>query len=229
MTLISIIIPTLNEAQALPVTVQLLQPLKEQGVEIIVVDGGSVDKTLNIAEQYATKTVQLKVGRARQMNAGAECAEGELLLFLHADTQLPSNALTLLDKLSGKQLYWGRFNVKLDGASYAFRIIENMMNWRSRLTGIVTGDHAMFISKDLFTEVKGFPDIALMEDIAISKKLKKVSMPVCLKESVITSSRRWNEYGVIRTVLLMWRLRWAFFWNEDAQILAERYQHIRAK
>ena len=229
MTLISIIIPTLNEAQALPITLQLLQPLKEQGVEIIVVDGGSVDETLTIAEQYGVKRVKSKVGRARQMNAGAACAKGELLLFLHADTQLPSNAFTLLSKLTDKQLYWGRFNVELDGTHFMFRVIENMMNWRSCLTGIVTGDHAMFISKDLFTEVKGFPDIALMEDIAISKKLKKVSMPVCLKESVITSSRRWNEYGVIRTVLLMWRLRWAFFWNEDAQILAERYQHIRAK
>ena len=224
MTLISIIIPTLNEEQTLPITLQLLQPLKEEGVEIIVVDGGSVDETLTVAEQYGTQTVQSKAGRARQMNAGAACAKGELLLFLHADTQLSSNAFTLLNKLTDKQLCWGRFNVNLDGSQFVYRIIENMMNWRSCLTGIVTGDQAMFVSKSLFEQVGGYPNIDLMEDIAMSKKLKKLAAPICIRRAVLTSSRRWEENGILKTVLFMWALRSAFFFKVDSAKLAKKYR-----
>jgi rSAM/selenodomain-associated transferase 2 len=227
MTAISIIIPTLNEAQALPATLQSLQPLKQQGVEIIIVDGGSIDQTLNIAEQYGSKALQSKIGRASQMNVGAEHASGELLLFLHADTRLPHDALILLMDVAEAPEYWGRFNVKLDGNSWVFRVIESMMNVRSCLTGVVTGDHAIFVSKRLFHQINGLPQIELMEDIAFSKLLKQKIAPRCLSSAVTTSSRRWEQRGVFRTVLVMWWLRLAYYFGAKPSWLSRQYQAIR--
>jgi len=229
MALMSIIIPVLNEEQALPITLESLQYLRRQGVEIIVVDGGSTDETCRIAEQYADKVVSVKAGRANQLNKGAEVSQGSLLLFLHADTQLPGKVFELLKECALQDQYWGRFNVRLNDSMWAYRLIEGMMNVRSCVTDIVTGDQAMFVSKVLFDRVGGYPDIALMEDIAISKKLKKQQPLICLKERVITSARRWQENGVIATVLLMWRLRWLYFFKHSPEELAKAYRHARSK
>ncbi|MBQ0725067.1 MAG: TIGR04283 family arsenosugar biosynthesis glycosyltransferase [Cycloclasticus sp.] len=220
---IAIIIPTLNEAKVLPTTLLLLQPLRQHGVELIVVDGGSVDKTREAAQGLVDHCIESTAGRAHQMNQGASLATADLLVFLHADTQLPDDAYQLLNGIPSDSVYWGRFNVRLDGPQWAFRLIEHMMNWRSCLTGMVTGDQVMFVSKALFERVQGFPSIALMEDIAISKRLKKYAKPVCLKSTVLTSSRRWKQQGILRTVLLMWCCRLAYFFNADPAALAKKY------
>jgi rSAM/selenodomain-associated transferase 2 len=158
------------------------------------------------------------------LNEGAKIAQGELLVFLHADTRLPKDIYRILEPYIN-ELHWGRFNVKLSGDRWVFRVIETMMNRRSCLTGIATGDQAIFVAADLFNKVKGFPIIPLMEDIAISKRLKKFSLPICLKHTVETSSRRWEEKGVLATIWLMWRLRWSFFFNTSPEILAKRYKN----
>jgi len=218
----------LNEAKGLPKTLSALQALRTDDVEIIVVDGGSSDETITIAEHSADCVVVSEVGRAKQMNIGADLAKGDVLLFLHSDTTLPADVYQQLCKLEGQAAVWGRFNVTLDNPRFIFRVIEKMMNTRSRLTSIVTGDQAMFVSNALFKQVGGFPVIDLMEDIAISKKLKKLVSPICLNTAVVTSSRRWIENGVIRTVVLMWWLRAAYFFKQDTAVLAKKYRDSRA-
>lgn len=221
---VSIIIPALNEEHALPVTLASLQSFREQGTEVIVVDGGSVDNTVHCAQGLADTLIFSPTGRATQLNTGASVAKGKWLLFLHADTLLPEGAIQYMVQATKQSPSWGRFDVQLDGSDLAFRIIEKLMNWRSCLTGIVTGDHAMFVSKELFTQVGGYPPIELMEDIAISKRLKQHSRPICLAERVITSSRRWKNNGVLKTVLLMWRLRSAYYFKTSPSVLFKRYQ-----
>ncbi|MEH6503631.1 MAG: TIGR04283 family arsenosugar biosynthesis glycosyltransferase [Cycloclasticus sp.] len=224
MPLISVIIPCLNEAVTLPETLASLQALKQQGVELIVVDGGSSDNTVALATPLVDKMLIAPAGRSNQLNKGAEVAQGVLLVFLHADTRLPADAHVLLLGAANSETCWGRFDVRLDGQQWAFRLIEKLMNWRSCLTGIVTGDQAIFVSKALFEEVGGYPPIALMEDVAISKLLKKRSRPVCFHSAVITSSRRWQQNGILRTILLMWQLRLAYFFNVEPDVLAKKYR-----
>ncbi|MCK5876298.1 MAG: TIGR04283 family arsenosugar biosynthesis glycosyltransferase [Candidatus Marithrix sp.] len=206
---ISIIIPILNEQTIIGKTLLALQPLRKNGHEIIVVDGGSSDDTfqlVNLVDNFLLS----ESGRAKQMNLGAKSAQHEILLFLHADTFLPTNADKLIIEGLTKKYAWGRFNVCLSGTAKLLRVVERMMNWRSCWTGIATGDQAIFVRQDLYKQIQGFPDIPLMEDIAISKQLKYLSSPLCIKEPVITSSRRWEQNGIIKTIFLMWNLRLAY-------------------
>ncbi len=220
---ISIIIPVLNEAQAIAGCLDRLQPYRAQGHEVVVVDGGSRDGTMALAQPLADRVLASPVGRARQMNQGAHVAQGEVLLFLHADTQLPDAACDVIISALQTAARWGRFDVRLSGSAPGFRLIESMMNLRSRMTRIATGDQAMFVTKDLFHAVDGFDDIPLMEDIALSRRLKKRAPAACLRQCVVTSSRRWEENGILKTVLLMWRLRLSYWLGADPAHLVRQY------
>ncbi len=219
---ISIIIPVLNEETNLARLGEHLQTLDQQH-EVIIVDGGSRDNTLSVAYQLTGKVVVSHPGRAVQMNSGAEIASGEMLLFLHADTFLPDDGLQTISALSPEKNVWGRFDVRLSGNRFVFRLIEALMNLRSCMTSIATGDQAMFIEKNLFQRIGGFPEIALMEDIEISRRLKKIVKPLCLKQKVITSSRRWENNGVVATVFLMWKLRLYYFFGVSPEKLKHLY------
>ncbi len=222
----SIIIPVLNEAKNIANYLLQLQPLRVHS-EIIIVDGGSHDNTADICLPLADKIIQSTKGRAIQMNAGAKIAAGEIFLFLHADTILPDNSLSLIKEGLSEKYQWGRFDVRLSGNHFMFQIIAFFMNCRSRLTSISTGDQTLFVQKNLFYQFGQFPEIALMEDIAICKKLKKHSLPLCLKAKVITSSRRWQNFGIFRTVVLMWWLRILYFSGCSPEILNRLYSKGR--
>ncbi len=221
---LSIVMPVLNEAAGVVAALLALQPMRQRGMELIVVDGGSRDGTLGLAAPLCDLVVTAERGRARQMNEGAQHAAGDILLFLHADTTLPDNADRLVvEALAAPGRCWGRFDVRIEGAQRLLRLVAAMMNRRSRMSGIATGDQAMFVRRLAFHDVGGFPDIVLMEDIGLSKRLKRIAPPVCLAERVVTSGRRWEKHGVLRTVLLMWRLRAAYALGADPAELARRY------
>ncbi|GAB4357010.1 MAG: TIGR04283 family arsenosugar biosynthesis glycosyltransferase [Gammaproteobacteria bacterium] len=224
---ISIIIPALNEATSLPELLTRLEPLRlREGCEVIVVDGGSEDGTADIAAGRCDRLVRSSRGRARQMNAGADAASGRILWFLHADTIPPPGAVSAIrDVLAPGGAGWGRFDVRLSSRRPILRLVAWMMNHRSRLSGIATGDQAIFVRRDWFERCGGFPEIALMEDIELSRRLKRLGRPACLGERVVTSSRRWESAGVWRTILLMWRLRLAYWLGADPARLARAYRH----
>ena len=227
---LSIIIPVLNEAGQTTRLLGALQPLRQKGHELIIVDGGSSDGTPEKAKGLADRVLLSARGRARQMNAGARVARGEILLFLHADSHLPPEADRLIiQAMENDKGCWGRFDVRLTGKHWLFRVIERMMNWRSCITGIATGDQAIFVSRRLFEQLGGFSDIPLMEDIELSRRLKNVSRPHCLHTPLRTSSRRWEEKGIIRTVLLMWSLRLAYFFGISPQRLVAIYYPLHNK
>jgi len=224
MTPLSIIIPTLGEAAGIVDALTALEPLRKRGVEVIVVDGGSDDATVDVARPHCDQLIIAPRGRAYQMNAGAKRANGAVLLFLHADTRLPADADRLVrDGLSRSRRTWGRFDVRIAGRHPLLPVIAMMMNLRSRLTGIATGDQAMFVDRATFAAVGGFPELALMEDIVLSQRLKRLGHPLCLATRVVTSGRRWETHGVFRTVMLMWRLRLAFFLGAKPDRLARIY------
>jgi len=219
---LSIIVPVLNEAAGIVAALQALAPLRFHGHEVIVVDGGSADGTASLAAALADRVVRAPRGRARQMNAGAAIAQGDAFLFLHADTRLPAQAeQLLLDALSRRS--WGRFDARIEGRSPLLGIVAFCMNWRSRATGIATGDQAIFVRRKAFAGVGGFPDIPLMEDVEMSARLKRTSAPACLRARVVTSGRRWERLGVLRAIVLMWRLRFAYFLGARPEDLARRY------
>lgn len=221
---LSIIVPVLNESESIAPFLHHLQPLRQMGCELIVVDGGSEDGTVKLAEPFAERLLQSKKGRAAQMNTGAGAASGDILLFLHADTSLPDAAFDQLKQISqSEKMFWGRFDLCLSGKGWSFRLIETMINLRSRLTGISTGDQAMFVSRTLFEKVGQFPELDLMEDIELSRRLKRISKPCCLKQRVITSSRRWEQKGVLKTVCTMWTLRLGYFFGADPARLKRIY------
>jgi rSAM/selenodomain-associated transferase 2 len=214
----------LNEAGTIESCLRALTRLRARGAEVIVVDGGSADATAALAAPLCDCVLSAPRGRAVQMNAGAAQARGDVLLFLHADTALPPDADRLvLDGLHASGRRWGRFDVRLSGARPLLRAVERAMNWRSRLTGIATGDQALFVERVLFARVGGFPDLPLMEDIELSARLRRQGRPLCLRARVVTSSRRWDQHGVLRTILLMWRLRLAYFFGADPSALVRLY------
>jgi len=224
MASLSIIVPVLNEAATVVKALEALAPLRAHGHEVIVVDGGSHDNTVALAMPLADDVISSARGRATQMNAGSKPALGDVLLFLHADTRLPPDADRLiLGGLAQSQHCWGRFDVTIDGAHPLLPVVARMMNLRSWLTGIATGDQAMFVAAQTFASAGGFPEIALMEDIALSRTLKRVSPPLCLRARVVASGRRWEKHGVVRTIVLMWRLRLAYFFGANPDALARQY------
>ncbi len=221
---LSIIIPCLNEAAGIVAALECLQPLRSRGAEIIVVDGGSDDGSAELAAPHADQVLNAARGRAAQMNAGAAAARGAILLFLHADCVLPAYADHLIvDRLAAGGKCWGRFDVELNGMHPMLRVVACMMNWRSRLTHIATGDQGMFVVREVFAAAGGFPTIPLMEDVALSKILKAHGAPLCLDERISASGRRWERHGMLRTVVMMWRLRLAYFLGANPATLALRY------
>lgn len=221
---ISIIIPALNEASLIGETLTPLQPLRSAGHEVILSDGGSSDRTTAIANPLVDKIISSPPGRAVQMNRGADQATGDILWFLHADTIPPASADSIIvNCMANRSKVWGRFNVRLSSNRPIFRLIEFMMNQRSCITGIATGDQGIFMLRYAFDQVDGFDDIALMEDIAMSTRLKGMKPPVCIEQKLIVSSRKWDDNGIIKTVLLMWWLRLAYFFGVSPKYLASKY------
>ncbi|WP_179190272.1 TIGR04283 family arsenosugar biosynthesis glycosyltransferase [Hydrogenophaga sp. IBVHS1] len=226
---LTIVVPVLNEATTLAARLAALAPFRERGAELLVVDGGSEDNTLSLASVHADRALEAPRGRASQLNAGACAAQGEVLLFLHADTQLPANADALMANCIDSGHHWGRFDVRIEGHHPLLPLVALLMNLRSRHTGIATGDQAMFVRRDTFQVLGGFAPLPLMEDIDLSRRLKRIGPPTCLNQRVTTSGRRWDQQGFWRTVALMWRLRAAFWRGVDAHTLARRYgYHPRA-
>ncbi len=230
--LLSVIIPVWREAETIESTLLALQSLRSQGREegnkerheIIVVDGGSDDATASLAKPLCDQVIVSEPGRAVQMNTGAAAASGNVLLFLHADTLLPSSALDRLAEFAASPAVWGRFDVRLSGQRRLFRVIGWFMNSRSRLTGIATGDQAMFVRRSVFDELGGFAPVPLMEDVELSSRLKRLSRPFCISDPVVTDSRRWQKHGPWRTVFLMWRIRWRYWRGESPEALAKLYR-----
>ena len=225
---VSIVIPALNEARGILATLVPLQPLRADGHEIIVVDGGSRDATVSLAAPFADRVLSADRGRACQMSAGAATAKGDLLLFLHADSQLAASTIAVLAReIARSGCRWGRFDVTITGRARALPIVAAMMNARSRVTGIATGDQAIFVERALFAAVGGFPDQPLMEDVELSKRLKRAAgHPLCLSERVVTSGRRWESDGPWRTIAAMWRWRYAYWRGADPARLAAEYRTV---
>jgi rSAM/selenodomain-associated transferase 2 len=223
---LSIVMPALNEAAGIAHTLSRLQRLRARGHEVIVVDGGSTDATPDLAAPLADRVLRAPRGRARQMNDGARHARGEVLLFLHADTRLPDDAdATILEGLARSGRAWGRFDVAIEGRHPLLRVISAAMNLRSRVTAVCTGDQAIFVERSRFEAVGGFPPIALMEDIALSKRLRRGARPLCLRARAVTSGRRWEEHGVWRTMALMWWLRLCYFLGASPERLRRVYEN----
>jgi rSAM/selenodomain-associated transferase 2 len=222
---LTIVVPTLNEAERIVACLQRLRTLRKSGTELIVADGGSTDATAVLARPWADRVLVGPRGRAKQMNHGAAAASGDVLLFLHADTSLPPDARAAIDAaLADAQVQWGRFDVQIDGDSPLLKLVAALMNLRSRWSGIATGDQAIFVRREAFQRVGGFPDQPLMEDIELSKRLRKLSPPACLRQRVTTSGRRWEQHGVLRTIVLMWMLRALYWIGLPAERLARLYR-----
>ena len=220
---LSVVVPTLNEAGTIVATLAPLQVLRRRGVEVILADGGSIDDTLRRARGEVDRMVSTGAGRAVQMNAGASVARGDYLLFLHADTALPGEFNGDIGHWTAAGVGWGFFPVRLSGSHRLLRVVEWAMNRRSRLTAVATGDQCLFVRRDLFRQVGGFPAIALMEDVAMSKQLRRLCAPYIETQAAETSSRRWEQRGVCKTILLMWGLRLAYFCGANPSRLAKIY------
>ena len=220
---LSIILPVLNEADGIATALQPLQASRRAQVELIVVDGGSDDDTVARAAPMCDVVLSAPRGRARQMNAGAHAARAGTLLFLHADTRLPADAVAAIGRAIDGGAQWGRFDVRIDGRHPLLHVVAALMNLRSRLTRIATGDQAIFVTRQAFARVGGFADLPLMEDIALCRALKPIARPACLRTRVTTSARRWEKHGVLRTIVLMWRLRAAYALGADPAELARDY------
>ena len=224
---LSVIVICLNEGAAITRTLAPMDAWRARGVEVIVVDGTSEDDTVEQAYQHANRVLVVSAGRARQLNAGAAVAKGQNLLFLHADTIAPNDADQIICssiRQADNPMTWGRFNVRIEGDSQWLAVIAFMMNWRSRITGIATGDQGLFMTRAAYDAVGGFADQPIMEDIETSQRLCQLSWPICLPQKVTTSGRRWETRGVWRTIMLMWSLRWRYWRGESAASLAKDYR-----
>ncbi len=224
---LSVIVICLNEGAAITRTLAPMDAWRARGVEVIVVDGTSEDDTVEQAYQHANRVLVVSAGRARQLNAGAAVAKGQNLLFLHADTIAPNDADQIICssiRQADNPMTWGRFNVRIEGQSQWLAVIAFMMNWRSRITGIATGDQGLFMTRAAYDAVGGFADQPIMEDIETSQRLCQLSWPICLPQKVTTSGRRWETRGVWRTIMLMWSLRWRYWRGESATSLAKDYR-----
>lgn len=234
MSTVSIIVPILNEANNLPHLFTHIAGLNPSPQQIILVDGGSNDDSFEWAQKFIAdlnnsnqsainwQVIQSQAGRARQMNKGASLATSDILLFLHADTELPTHAISVI-QMAIQKSEWGRFDVRLNSRQPMLWVVSQMINLRSRLTSIATGDQAIFITRRLFEQVGGYPQQALMEDVELCKRLKGISQPACLKSKVITSARRWEQHGTCRTILLMWQLRFDYWRGVSADNIKARY------
>jgi rSAM/selenodomain-associated transferase 2 len=225
---LAIIIPALNEAAIIEAALQELQPLRRRGARIVMADGGSSDDTTQRAGQLVDELVVAARGRARQMNAGAQAAPGaDVLLFLHADTRLPADADRLVAQAVTSGARWGRFDVHIAGRAWLLGLVAHAMNLRSRLTGICTGDQAIFCRRELFELLGGYAELPLMEDVDFSIRARRLARPAALRPPAITSGRRWEERGVVRTIVQMWSLRWRFQRGADPASLARDYRDVR--
>ncbi len=224
--ILSIIVPALDEEAEIGATLLALSPFRARGAEVIVADGGSRDRTTALAQPLADCVIAAPRGRASQMNAGAAIARGKIFVFLHADTRLPVQADRLVQEGLAQGKRWGRFDVRIAGIHPMLPLVASMMNIRSRLTGIATGDQAMFMTRLAYDAVGGFPDLALMEDIAMSARLKQLGPPLCLREKAVTCGRRWEARGVVSTIVSMWRIRLAYRFGASSQDLARRYGYV---
>jgi rSAM/selenodomain-associated transferase 2 len=228
---LAIVVPVLNEEPQLGATLAHLAPLRARGARVIVVDGGSTDRSAALAARHCDHVLTAARGRAAQMNAGAIHAMADpatdVLLFVHADTELPADADAAIAGACNAPLAWGRFDVTIQGRAPLLRVIGSLMNLRSRWTGICTGDQAIFATRALFKAVGGFPSLPLMEDIAFSRRARRITRPCALRAHVLTSGRRWERDGVVRTVLRMWWLRLAYFFGADPARLAATYRDAR--
>ncbi len=219
---VSVVVPMLDEAAVLPAMLAHVGGIGAD--EVVFVDGGSRDGSVELARRAGIEVIGASRGRARQMNAGAGATHGDILLFLHVDTFLPAGALDAVRDAIERGACWGRFDVRIDGKPWMLRVIGALMNRRSRLSGIATGDQAIFVRRDTFASIGGFPDQPLMEDIEISKRLRRIAAPACLRAQVRTSGRRWESRGVWRTIFLMWRLRFAYWRGTPADVIARAYR-----
>lgn len=219
-----VVVPVLNETAALSHQLGAFDAMRSMGAQVLLVDGGSTDGTVQLARDAGFEVLDSVRGRAQQMNAGARAASSDLLVFLHVDTRLPDGALHLIGHHLNSKRGWGRFDVRIVGHSPWLKVISFCMNWRSRLTGIATGDQTFFMTRDIFEKVGGFPEQPLMEDIEMSKRLKRLGPPLCLSNRAETSGRRWEKRGVWKTIFLMWRLRWAYWRGVPATELAHLYR-----
>ena len=239
MATVSIIIPVLNEAGNLAHLFTNINKLNPKPQQVILVDGGSTDDSIDIIRSFINELmsyndckidwqmIESKAGRALQMNTGAALATAEILLFLHADTRLPIDAIENISEAL-KRAEWGRFDVQIDSRQLMLKLVSQMINWRSKLSGIATGDQAIFIIQSLFEQIGGYPNQALMEDVELCKQLKSMQLkgiakPACLKSQVITSARRWQQHGTWRTILLMWHLRFDYWRGVSADNIKQRY------
>ncbi len=225
---LTIVVPVLNEVDGIDRTLAALQPLRARGVRVVVVDGGSTDGTVDVARPLADDVIVASRGRARQMNAGAQHIgdAAEVLLFLHADTRLPPDTDQRIADAIAAGGRWGRFDVRIDGRAALLRCVARSMNWRSRLTGICTGDQAIFVERALFESLGGFSDQPLMEDIEFTRRARRIAWPAALPGAV-TSGRRWEQRGVWSTILQMWSLRWRYWRGADPAALAREYREVR--
>jgi rSAM/selenodomain-associated transferase 2 len=233
MAWLTIVIPVLDEAAIIAATLQALAPLRARGGEVIVVDGGSSDGSAALAQPFADRVIAGPRNRGATLNAGAALGRGDVFIFLHADTTLPEDADNLIAAALARQSSdrawwrcWGRFDLRIAGRHPLLALVARMINWRSRLTGIATGDQAIFVTRKAFWSAGGYPDLPLMEDIALSRKLKRQCRPLCIATPVVTSGRRWDYHGLWRTIVLIWRLRLAYYLGAEPARLALAYGRI---